>query len=576
MVAAVGILSFIALAALAQPPPPARDRGPTPTIGTAIIKGRVVDAQTGAGVARARVRLQAPGNRPPVTTDDTGAFRLTDAPAGIFYLSIDRSGYMTTRVPEPGRTMRASVKPLVIADGQTLDAGTLRLYRGGVIAGRVTDAHGEPAEFTQIQVLRLPPAGHGKPQQRGGGSTNDLGEFRVPRLEPGRYLVRAQTRTMTMDDPTDTQPVPTYFPGVASIDQAQPITIERGQAATGVEFMLLDGMSSVVSGTVVDAKGQPAMGAFINARMLNDAVSDGITFGGAGVRPDGSFQMKLAPGEYQLEAQGGRPGVAGPQGPNDLQFGRLRISVGGALLSGLTMTMGPGATMSGKLVFEGESPIPTDFNQIRIGLMPGPNGNNCQPGRFEIAADGAFRGQGVVGTCLLMTQGNLGRWAVKSVMQEDVDLMDRPIAFDPGQQLANVRVVLSDRRTELTLEVTDEHGLATREYVAMVFSQDKTKWNEMSRYVRPYVPPPQGMTAPTASANGSPTVAAARPVRPDAVSGLPPGQYYVVAVDDLPSEGARDSDVLEALVGDAVRVTLSDTAAARASLRRRSFPGSTR
>ena len=80
----------------------------------------------------------------------------------------------------------------------------------------------------------------------------------------------------------------------------------------------------------------------------------------------------------------------------------------------------------------------------------------------------------------------------------------------------------------------------------------------------------------TAAANGSHAVAAARPVRPDVVSGLPPGQYYVVAVDDLPSEGARDADVLEALAGDAVRVTLSDTAPARASLRRRAFAGSTR
>src|SRR6266487_55171 len=174
--AAAGIISFTSTGAYAQPTMPARDRVLPPITGTAIIKGRVVDAQTGVGVARARVRLQAPGNRPPVLTDDTGAFRLAEAPAGMFYLSIDRSGYMPTRVPEPGRTIRASVKPLVVVDGQTLDAGTVRLYRGGVITGRLTDAQGEPAEFVQIQALRLPP-GRGKPQQRGGGATNDLGEF---------------------------------------------------------------------------------------------------------------------------------------------------------------------------------------------------------------------------------------------------------------------------------------------------------------------------------------------------------------------------------------------------------------
>jgi hypothetical protein len=97
-IAAAGIISFTSIGAYAQPTMPARDRMLPPNTGTATIKGRVVDAQTGVGVARARVRLQAPGNRPPVLTDDTGAFRLAEAPAGMFYLSIDRSGYMATRV----------------------------------------------------------------------------------------------------------------------------------------------------------------------------------------------------------------------------------------------------------------------------------------------------------------------------------------------------------------------------------------------------------------------------------------------------------------------------------------------
>ena len=432
-IVAAGIASLSTTAAFAQSTPPPRDRVPTPPTGTAIIKGRVVDAQTGMGVARARVRLQGPGNRPPALTDDTGAFQLTEAPAGTFFLSIDRSGYMTARFPEPGRTIRASVKPLVIVDGQTLDAGTVRLYRGGVIAGRMTDTHGEPAEFVQIQVLRLPPSGHGQPQQRGGGSTNDLGEFRLPRLEAGRYLVRAQTRNMTPDDPSDTQPVPTYYPGVLSMDEAQPITIERGQVATGVEFMLLDGMSSVVSGTVVDAKGQPVSnGTYVNARTLNGIASDGMMFGGTGVRPDGTFRMKLAPGEYQLEVQAPRPGITGSWGPDDQLFGRLRISVGGAPLSGLTMTMGPGATMSGKLVFEGESPLPENLDQTAVGVGQLPGGGNCQPGRGVTTPDGTFRVQGIVGTCAVRVMGNTGRWTVKSVTQDDVDLMDCPITFDPG------------------------------------------------------------------------------------------------------------------------------------------------
>jgi hypothetical protein len=91
-IGALGITWLITCAAHAQSTP-SRDRAPAPPTGTAIIKGRVIDAQTGIGLARARVRLQGPAsNRPPVVTDDTGAFKLTDVPAGSVFIGVDRSG----------------------------------------------------------------------------------------------------------------------------------------------------------------------------------------------------------------------------------------------------------------------------------------------------------------------------------------------------------------------------------------------------------------------------------------------------------------------------------------------------
>src|SRR5262249_43831382 len=204
--------------------PPGRDRVPVLPPGTAVIKGRVVDAQTGNALARASVRLQAPGNPTAVMTDDSGAFKITSVPAGSWYVSVNRSGYMSSMYPEPKKTIRTSIRGLTIQEGQVLEGITIRLSRGGAIAGRIVDAHGEPAEGVQIQVFRAAASGRGRPQQRGGAGTNDLGEFRVARLEPGSYLLRAQGRnTMAGDDPSDVQVAPTYFPGVAAMDQAQPI-----------------------------------------------------------------------------------------------------------------------------------------------------------------------------------------------------------------------------------------------------------------------------------------------------------------------------------------------------------------
>lgn len=63
---------------------------------------------------------------------------------------------------------------------------------------------------------------------RGGNQANDLGEFRIPRLEPGRYLLQVRPQPgRFMDDsmlPAEPQPqpIPTYYPGVLAMDQAQP------------------------------------------------------------------------------------------------------------------------------------------------------------------------------------------------------------------------------------------------------------------------------------------------------------------------------------------------------------------
>ncbi len=90
------------------PPPPAvqgqppRDRVPAAQrVGTAAIKGRVVDGVTGNPVSRARVRLMSgPGPRPPVLTDSTGTFELTALPSGAHSLMVEKSTYLAAAIPK--------------------------------------------------------------------------------------------------------------------------------------------------------------------------------------------------------------------------------------------------------------------------------------------------------------------------------------------------------------------------------------------------------------------------------------------------------------------------------------------
>jgi len=169
------------------------------------------------------------------------------------------------------------------------------------------------------------------------------------------------------------------------------------------------------------------------------------------------------------------------------------------------------------------------------------------------------------------------------------DLLDRTVTFENGQQWKDVEIVLTDKRTELTLQVADEQGAPTRDYVALVFSTDKTRWElNPSRYVRPYVPlvssaGSAGLGSTTTSFSviggvaGSTFTTSATTVvpspggstaKPGTITGMPAGDYYVVALDDIDGESVRDPDLLEQLSRGASRVTLNEAMPTQVSLRR--------
>lgn len=64
------------------------------------------------------------------------------------------------------------------------------------------------------------------------------------------------------------------------------------------------------------------------------------------------------------------------------------------------------------------------------------------------------------------------------------------------------------------------------------------------------------------------------PARRQVVGGLPAGDYFAIAVDDLEIDGFRDPPVLEQLSRRATRVTIADGARAEVTLPRIKFMSS--
>ena len=157
-------------------------------------------------------------------------------------------------------------------------------------------------------------------------------------------------------------------------------------------------------------------------------------------------------------------------------------------------------------------------------------------------------------------------------MYDGKDMLDRTFQFDNGQQLKDVQIIFTDKHTELTLQVADEEGKATREYVGLVFTTDKTRWDQNSgRWIRQLVPPavqPNGAIGSTSFPTMPPGANGGIPPKPETVMGMLPGEYYAVAIDDIDVESMRDPDVLEQLSRVAARVALIDGSPAQVSLRR--------
>jgi hypothetical protein len=562
-------VASIATAQLVTAPP--RDRQQAPQAGTGVIKGRIVDAQAGTAVPRARVRLAGSGGgqRPLVLTDESGSFVFTALPAGAYWVQADKTGYLPGRYPETGQTLRNSFRPVSLADGQVLDGVTVPLFRGGVIAGRVVDANGDPVEHANVQTLRLPRSGHGNPQTRGGASTNDLGEFRAAHLEPGKYVVLVMPNRNVFGSPdgSDAVPLTTFYPGVPTMDLAQPIVVERGGSVTSLEITLIDGLAAVVTGTVLDSSGKPVTrNANVSFRPLVQGMASYSATTSTGVKPDGTFQFSLSPGEYEVEARAFPQPAGGPPPTGAEQFGKVRLSVAGDV-SGVTITLGSGARVSGRLVFDGTGPVPslTSNNNIAMGIFTPQDGSpNCRSGRADLAADGTFTVEGIFGTCVARLMG-FGQWTTKSIVYDGKELLDQSITFEQGQQFRDVQVILTDQHPELTLRVVDEHGTPTREYVALVFPVDKARWTDSSRYIRSFVPSLQQQMTGYLPGGGGLSAAMSRP---DTVPGLFAGQYYAVALDDIESEASRDPETLDRLSRAATRLTLAADSRIEISLKR--------
>ena len=539
-------------AGMAQGPP--RDAKVTSPRGTASIKGRVTTADSGIPLRRALVHLSGSG-RPAraAYTDDDGRYVFTQLPAGTYTISVNpgpqRAGYESAMY---GGSFNAAVggatalyvvvgrgAQIELTAGQQLESVDVALPRAAVIAGRVTDASGEPAARVQVQALLIRPGN--EPSAAGNASTNDLGEFRMFNLRPGDYIVSASPPYNPSSVEIEGDAVgfaPSYAPGVPSIADAARIRLERGIQATA-DMRLIETRVYTLSGSVMTAAGDLARGGQVTL-VRGDSVSSSFSaMFSTSLTQTGTFTIRnVPPGSYELMTRNQVQNQAGiPAAASDVEFARMKIDVAGNVEQILIVTSS-GAVISGEAVFEGGG-FPPD-GRVNIDATPTENRpmNSPPPARVEISG-ARFTMRGVFGSLLIRgnASGGTQMWTMKSVLLRGKDITDEATVFTAADS-GHLQVVFTSQAPSLEGVLTAEDGKAPPEAMVIIFGQDPKSWVIRSSFTRTMMPGKDGKFV---------------------MRGLREGRYFAAAVplDVMATVGQPAGEFLEALSAAATPVTLN-------------------
>jgi hypothetical protein len=593
--------------------------------GTGAIHGRVVDGV--APVGRALVTLSTSGGvqSRSTITDGEGRFMFDRLPAGRFTISASKPAYITSAfgATRPGRPGT----PISLADNRRLDDISVTLSKGGVIAGTITDSHGDPVPGLLVGYLRASgtQAASGE-SYRSDWTTDDLGAFRIYGLEPGSYFIVAGWRTSPSTIPvaalqvgevdaalTDlarrngtgrggsprvparelVQYVGEYYPGTADIGQAIPIAVAVGDVRTDANFVFTPVPSASIEGVVTSSTGSlPPLVMSLSPAVPSRlppflAVSPNLI-----VRPgsDGTFRYTgVAPGRYLLVARnqpspgsanvqitttlpsGGAtttrpmPGTVTIGASTDALYASLELTISGTNLTGQNLDLRPVPRVQGRIEFDAATLAPpADSTRIRVSLDA--STSRTFTGTIPGGGTGvmSFNGRETVPNAYA---DPAGRFEIAGAIP-DVYAVSATV---PGQSGWRLRSAVIDGRDALDV------GLTVRDTpsgeLVLTFTD---RHNELSGMLQTPAGSPATdyfvvvfTTDRTMWKPKTRRLVFTRPANDGQFSleDLPAGEYYLAALTDLDPADWQTPEFLDAVVPVALKLTIGEGERKRQDLR---------
>src|SRR5687767_9478111 len=481
----VAVVLLVLIAPVAAQQQPGQPAPASATAGKGVIRGVVNAADTGRPIHRATIRLQG-GDGPPfesrsAITDEKGRYEVTGLKAGRYTLSASRPGYLTLAYGQI--RARESGRPVSLSESMPLEKVDFALPRASVIVARITDQFGDPVRSVVVRpYLQRFMNGRRRLFQAGGGAstiTDDRGETRIFGLAPGDYYLAATPDFQT----TWRGEIETLYPGTLDVRQAQVVRVGVGEDVV-VMFPILRAKLSTLSGRIVGSDGGPLASPYVS--LAHPQLSSGSSRR-LNVAPDGSFhETNLPPGEWVITV-------------NEPEYASERVQLLGDDVQGLIVTTRKGATVRGRVTFEGGSP-PKDAFDLGVAFSGEPPMMALSAGwirsggrvgsipvtpETEWAFEAQVSGSGVI-------RARTGNWLLKAVLLDGKDVTDTVLDFGAAYSDRPVEVVLTQRRGEVTGVVVTDRGQPIADYAVVLFPADETQWTQFSRFIARGRPDQQG------------------------------------------------------------------------------------
>jgi hypothetical protein len=557
--------------------------------GTAVVKGRVVDAVTGKPIPRVTVRF-SPQPRGPYTpgidvqppnrsavTDSNGAFEVPRLAAADY--TIYASGGGDYLGMEYGATAPGRSGTFLVVTDQSQQEITIKAWRAGSIAGRVIDERGRPVTGAQVRAFSRDPMAYGY------SLSDDRGIYTISGLRPGEYgvgvNVSLSSRTVSptaegsptsngdsifpyaIDRARRTVLIPSgaplapstgegriqvyataFFGGGITEGNAVRIPVRPGETRSEVDITLTAVRGVRVSGHV---SAPDVKGVIVSLTPKGESAESAVTRIDATAASAGSFVfVAVPPGDYTLTAMrrvppltevtlsGGSPAVAWDDvigRDQEEWWAEMPLGIGDADIDDLAVQLSPGTVVTGSVLYEGSAVRPRE--RVAVTLALSAERSSATDRYPEIQPDGSFRIQLKPGRYRILAAQDSTGPAFRTGIVNGLEIADGPLVVG-SEPLRNVQFAFAPPDTVIRGVISDRDGRRVPRGAVMIFPADRATWFRLDESHRARLAIVTDGTF--------------------AATGLLAGDYYVAAVEHArPGMSAVNA---EAAMPFATRVTL--------------------